>query len=360
MSRKILLSFLSIIILGVFAYGCSKGNSQSESVKIEKVTNVEIFNIEPQIFKEYLTLPIGVMPYKEVNVALMNGGKVTKIYADKGDKVKSGQILLETDIDNLKASLSLAKASLEFQKSEFDRNQQLYKSGSISPAIFDTATLALAQAQSSYDIAKKQLDESKLEAPFAGTITSRDAEFGAILSPGTPAFRLIDIERVKVKAGIPEKFIEDFKVGNTVSLKFDAMPDKEFTGKINYISPEASPDVRTFDTEIVIDNRGGVIKAGIMCNAQIEQHTYKDAIVIPLDALIETQVGRKVFVAKNDTVAEERSVTIGGENGMMILITSGLQPGDKVITKGQYDLSNGEKIKITGEYKTKPMEVSSK
>jgi membrane fusion protein, multidrug efflux system len=360
MSRKILLSFLSLIILVLAVNGCGKGNSQPESAKIEKVTNVEVFKIEATTFKEFLTLPVVVMPFKEVNVSLINGGKVTKIYVDKGDRVKFGQLLLETDIDNLKASLSLAKANLEYQKSDFDRNQQLSKSGSISPAIFDASTLALAQAQSSYDIAKKQLDESTLEAPFAGMITSRDAELGAILSPGAPAFRLIDIDRVKVKAGIPEKFIEDFKIGNTVSLKFDAMPDKEFTGKINYISPEASPDVRTFETEIVIENRGGAIKAGIMGNAQIEQHIFKDAVVIPLDALIETQEGRKVFVTKNDTTAEERSVSIGGENGTTILITSGLQPGDKVITKGQYDLSNGEKIKITGEYKTKPMEVSSK
>lgn len=181
-------------------------------------------------------------------------------------------------------------------------------------------------------------------------ITERNVEIGDILGAGTPAFRLIEIDRVKVQAGIPERYVGDFRKGNQVTILFDAIPGREFQGSINYIAPEASTSVRTFIAEIVVNNSGNQIRVGIMGNARIQQRAYPDATVVPMDALIETQYGRRLFVVKSDSTVEERKITLGGSAGAMILVTSGIQPGDKVVTKGQKDLSNGEKVRVTGEY----------
>ena len=350
-----MLKYLGITVLavGVLLAGCKGGNKTAGgAVRNEKITNVEVYTIAPVKFDEYITLPVVVTPFREASLGLVQGGKVTKLYADKGDRVTQGKVLLETDTDMLKTNLKTATANLDYQKSEFARNQKLFASGSITEAIIDASKLALAQAQSAHEAARKQVEDATLEAPFSGVITERNAEIGNILGAGIPAFRLIEMDRVKVQAGIPERYIGDFRQGNTVTIIFDAYPEREFTGRINYIAPEASASVRTFITEIEVTNPGGLLRGGIMGNARIQQHTYTAALLIPMDALIETQYGRRLFAVKSDSTAEERKITLGGSSGDMIMVTSGIQPGDKVVTKGQKDIANGEKVRVTGEYST--------
>ena len=144
-------------------------------------------------------------PYREVNLGLTTGGKVTKIHVDKGDKVTEGMILLETDDVLLKSSYEQAKANFEFQKKEFARSKKLFEDGSITEAAYDGAELQLEIATSSYQIAKKSYEDATLKAPFPGVITAKNIEVGDILGSGMPAFRIIDVSKVKVQAGIPAK-----------------------------------------------------------------------------------------------------------------------------------------------------------
>ncbi|MBN1292747.1 MAG: efflux RND transporter periplasmic adaptor subunit [Candidatus Latescibacteria bacterium] len=360
--KKVLFNgmFLVVLLL-ILSAGCGKESQQANintdsAVNIEtetnftKVTNVEIYTVVSSSFEDYITLPVVVKPNKEVNLGLTSGGKVTKIYVDKGDRVSNGMTLLETDDVLLKAVYDQAKANLDYQKTEFERSTKLLNDGTITEAQYDGAKLQLATAQSSFDMAKKQFEDSTLKAPFAGLVTVKNVEVGDILSPGSPAFRIIDMSQVKVQAGIPEKHIVLFKEGNTVSIRLDAIPEKVFNGRINYISPEASTSVRTFLAEINIHNSEGLIRAGTMGNAQILRQIHANAIMIPLNALVESQKGRSVFVARDDKTAEERTVQIGSANDTMIRIINGINPGDRVIVKGQQDLVTGEKINVTGEY----------
>ncbi|MFC1694462.1 efflux RND transporter periplasmic adaptor subunit, partial [Candidatus Latescibacterota bacterium] len=212
-----------IVFLLIAAMGCGKKEASESETDFTKVTNVEIYTVTASSFEDYISLPVVVMPNREVNLGLVGGGKVTRILVDKGDRVKKDMILLETDDTLLSASYDQARASLEYQKKEFARSEKLYSDGSISTAAYDAAELQFASAQSSYDMAKKQYEDAKLKAPFSGVVTMRNVEVGAILGPGTPAFRIIDVSKVKVQAGIPEKYIAEFKVGNMVTISFDAL-----------------------------------------------------------------------------------------------------------------------------------------
>jgi len=337
--------------------GCSKKAAETKDPPA-RITNVEIYPVEPVKFEDYINLPVVVKPNREVDLGLTTGGKVTKIHADKGDRVEKGMVLLETDDVMLRANLEIAEANLEYQKKEFARSGKLFQEGSITAAAYDGAKLQLAQARHSYEIARKQYEDSVLKAPFSGIVTRRNVEVGDILGPGTPAFRIIDMSRVKVQAGIPEKYIEDFRIGNTVAVRFDAIPGKTFKGRINYISPEADTTVRTFLAEIVVDNPDGLLRAGIMGDARILRKVHENALMIPINAVVETQEGRIVFVVRDDGTAERRSVELGGVTDLTVCVVSGLEENDRVIVKGQHDLVTGEKVNITGEYSIEPGEVS--
>jgi len=343
-----LYAIVSTVLL-IIASGCGNNDSTEKEEYVEKITNVEFFTVKPVQFIENISLPVVVLPYKEVNLGLTNGGRVTKILVDKGDRAKEGQLLLETDDIVLKAAYDMAKSTLEWQKSEFARIEKLYNDKVITEADYDAAKHALAQAESSCEIAEKNYEEATLEAPFSGIVTSRNVENGDLLAPGTPAFRIIDISSVKVQAGIPEKYIVDFKKGNKVRITIDAIPDREFEGTINYIAPEASREVRTFLAEIIVNNADGSIRAGVMGNARIVRKVNENALMIPINALIETQNGMIVYVLKEGDIVEERRISTMNGNDLMIQ-TKGLSAGEKIITKGNYDLIDGEKVNVTGEY----------
>ena len=350
--------FLLVVSLALASSGCGKKGDAEVEDYTEKITNVEFFKVEPTRFEENITLPVVVLPFKEVNLGMTNGGRITTIHIDKGQKVRKGQLLLETDDTILKALYELSKASLDYQKNEFVRSEKLFKNGSITEAAYDGARLASAQAQSSFDMAKKNYEEATLKAPLSGIVTMRNVEVGDILGPGTPAFRIIEMSKVKVQAGIPEKYIVDFTKGNKAKITFDAIPEHEFEGIINYIAPEASPQVRTFLAEMIVDNGDDLIRAGEMGNAQILRKVYENALLIPINALIETRKGLMVFVLKEGNIVEERFIKMVGGNDLMTM-SVGLSAGEKIITRGHYDLIDGEQVNVTGEYNRERGEAGS-
>ncbi len=350
--EKSVITKLLIICFTIAAIGC--GNKEESEIQVDftKVTNVEIFTVKNSTFEDYITLPVVVMPYKESNVGMTTGGKITNIYVDKGDKVRKGMNLLKIDDVLLKAQYDQVKANLEFQKKEFERNNKLYNDDAINEAQLDALKLQLENAQSSLDMAKKQYEDATLIAPIDGIITMKNVEVGDILAPGIPAFRIIDVSKVKVQVGIPEKYIVAFKEGNNVSIRFDAIPQTVFNGRMDYISFEATPSVRTFLAEILVENSGGLIRSGLMGNAKILRDVHENAIMIPINSIVDSQFGRSVFIASEENIVKEKLLDIGsGSNDTMIMINSGLNVGDRVIVKGQHDLVSGERIKITGEYK---------
>ena len=167
------------------------------------------------------------------------------------------------------------------------------------------------------------------------------------------------MSRVKVLTGIPEKYIGDFAIGSSVEIQFDAYPDRPYEGKIGYLSPEADSSVRTFLAEIIVNNSDRTLKAGIMGNAMILRKSIENAVVIPLNAVIEGQTGRVAYVLNNN-IAERRTVELGGSRGEYVHIVSGIDPGERVIVVGQYDVVTGEQVNVTGEITIDRKEVSAR
>ncbi|MFC1552667.1 efflux RND transporter periplasmic adaptor subunit, partial [Candidatus Latescibacterota bacterium] len=314
------LKFIALAILPLTFVACGSSDVEETDAYVEKITNVEFYQVKPVRFEENITLPIVIRPNKEVNLGVTNSGRVTRINAEKGSTVQKGQLLLETDDQVLRALLDNAEATLEWQKKEFDRYEKLFNNENISEADFDAVRHSLIQSESAYTIAKKNFDDATLEAAFGGIVTMRAVEVGDMLAPGTPAFRIIDMLKVKVQTGIPETYIGDFETGDLVEITIDSIPDRIFEGKINYIAPEASPGVRTFLAEITIDNRDGALRAGTMGNAQIVRNVYEEALMVPINAITETQKGHMVFVLGDGDIVEERSLNVLGGDELMVQV----------------------------------------
>ncbi len=347
MKKQLFPLYLAILTIGS---GCSSGDAGNPAPP-GRVTNVEVYPVVPRTFVEHFSVPATVVPRRQVDLSMVGGGRVTAVQVDKGDRVEAGQTLLQTDTTSLQAAFDLAAANLEFQTGEFERASRLYEAGSINQSAFAAARLALAQARSERDIARQRLKDATLEAPFTGMITQRHVELGDVLGPGAPAFRLIDADRVKVQVGIPERLVGDFRIGNTVSIELDALPGEVLSGRLEYLAPEASPGVRTFLAEMLLDNHNGMVRSGLMGQARIQRRTFSDALLVPLDALIEGQDGRQLFVVRHDTLAVQRAIDIAATDAGMMVVRRGIDIGDRVVTKGQHELVDGDRVRVTGEYR---------
>jgi len=177
---------------------------------------------------------------------------------------------------------------------------------------------------------------------------------GAMISPNSPIIDIADLSRLKATLKVPESKIFVVKSGMPVFLKFDALPDKEFVGKVTRVDQYVDPSTRTSSVEIELDNRetGGQLRPGMFGQASIVEREIKNAVLIPENALHESETGYYVLLEDQGT-AKLRVVSTGTRQGHLIHITEGLKPGDRVIIFGGSTLNDGDKVTVSGENNNK-------
>jgi RND family efflux transporter MFP subunit len=171
---------------------------------------------------------------------------------------------------------------------------------------------------------------------------------GEMTGPGSPIISIVDISRVKIEAGIPEKYVTQLSKGRTVEITFDVLPEDEFSGKISYISPTLNPQSRTFDIEIILDNSSRKLKPEMSANVFISNLDIDNAVVLERDLFVDNGDEQFVFVLDND-IAKKKIMKLGGASENKVLVTDGLNIGDKLIYYGFRALVDGDKVKVVSE-----------
>jgi len=187
-----------------------------------------------------------------------------------------------------------------------------------------------------------------VHAPFAGVVDRLLMEKGEFVDIGTALARLVQVHKVKVCVGIPERDIRHFASGDLVRVVFDALPDQEFEGRIHRIATTADMVTHTFDAEIELDNPEGHLKPGMMARASLMRNKHPDSIVIPIFASVLLDEDRYVFVVE-DGKARLRKIKVGIVQGSSVQVTSGLSEGELLVVAGQYDARDGEPVQVTEE-----------
>ena len=160
-----------------------------------------------------------------------------------------------------------------------------------------------------------------------------------------PIISVVDVSRVKVTAGIPERYIGQVTKGTSVSITFEVYPGEVFEGQVSYVSPVLSDVNRTFEIEIVLANKDGRLKPEMSANIRVQKSLQEDAIVLEQDLIVDMGEERYVFVLENN-IAKKRAVTLGGRMDNAVLITSGLSKGDKLIYEGFQFVNDGDKVTV--------------
>ncbi len=336
---------------------------EQEAGEDRSATPVVVTRLEPRTVVDRIRLPGVVSAWEEVTVAAQVGGVVVSLEVDEGDEVAKGDVLCRLDdrdyraaLDKESASSDRARAARDLAELQLGRVRQLKADGVAGQAEYDSADAAFRQAAATVLQAKAAIRQAKLAlertvvvAPMAGTISEVPAKVGALIPPGGHVARIVDIRKVRVAVGIPERDVVAVEKLKEVTLTLSAVPGKVFKGERTYLGVEPQKGSRTFRLELAVDNAGRRIRPGMFATAEVVRGIHTDAIVIPLFSVIPREKDKVVFV-EEDGVARRRVVETGLMMGSSIekakvMITGGLVAGERLIVVGHRQVEDGQRVK---------------
>lgn len=224
----------------------------------------------------------GTIEIRETDIASRVAGRIIKLHTDKGDSVKTGQLLAEIDDKLVNAQYDEAKAVCDQAGKDYKRAKDLYGSSSTTKQQYEQAETFYNQAKARLIQAETMKEEAKVKAPWTGVIIDKYIEEGELVSQLVPLFTIGDLKIAKLKIYVPLKEMEIIKIGDRIDVKIDAYKDKTFNGKVTYISDKAEftpKNIQTkderikevFAVEITIQNDEKIFKPGMPADAILKK-----------------------------------------------------------------------------------------
>jgi RND family efflux transporter MFP subunit len=320
----------------------------------------------------------------KVNEARSQAGEARSTVDTNNAQLKEAITAVETS----RAQLKDSEAALIRARLDFDRAEALFATQSITKPDYDAAKERFEVNKAKFEAAKAQLGvaeakvntarfqigaaesrlktteavvysasiplgDAQLRAPLSAVVIERKIEVGQLVSTGTPAFVLADVSSVKAAFGVPDLALQNFKIGDTLTMTTDAVPGTEFTGHISRISPAADQSSRVFDVEVTIPNAEGLLKPGMVAAMSVtESGSSTEVPVVPLTAVTRSKAdasGYAVLVveeAAGKQIAHVRNVELGESYGNSVVVKSGVKPGEIVVTTGITQVADGEEVRV--------------
>lgn len=325
-----------------------------------------------------VTLPADTAAWQQTAIFPQANGYLEKQLVDIGDVVKSGQLLAVISSPDVDAQLAQAKANVaqshanltrtqdneQLARATLNRYEGFFKTGGITQQQLDQFRSALTAAQSDLAGAKASVLAAdanverlsslqafeKVTAPFAGTITSRNYNLGALMSatntsPGKELFDIANTSVLRVFVDVDQMYVTSAKVGDSAAVEVRNYPGRDFAGTITRTSGSVDPSTRKMRYEIDVPNKDGLLYPGMYAQAVLKIHMSDRSILIPTGALVFDAEGTKVWVEQNGVI-HARKVTVGRNLGTGIEITRGLSGDENIVTNPGEQLADGAKVDV--------------
>lgn len=348
---------LALLMVLMPVAGCGPGEqAPAAQNKPHPVRTQEIVNQDLPV----LVHAVGrLLPDREVILSTQVTGIVSRISADVGDAVVSGQILVKLDpvdyalaLNQVNANLQSARAQLKTAENSYARAKRLLPEKAITPELYEAAEAGflvakaqVAQLEAAVAIAGQRLDKTVIKAPFDGHITAKMVEIGQNLSVGAPVMGLADMKTMRVRIHINENDYVHLDKQDPVTATVEAYPDIPFDGRVDKIGIQADARTNTFEIDILLDNPRFLLKAGLTARVSIQTKLIAEAVVIPQNSVLFRQNRKEVFVVQGGRAAP-RTVALGRVEGSAFQVLEGLAPGDQLVVSGAQYLKDGDKVTV--------------
>lgn len=331
---------LTVVVLALLMAGCKpKGQKEKETpvrVETERVSMVP--NARRATY-------VGVIEEKTASaISFPVAGTILRVWVDEGEHVAKGQTLATLDESSAKHVYTTAKAALEQAKDAYARMKQLHDAESLPEMKWVEIQTKLQQAESAFEMAKENLDDCVLKAPFAGVIGKRMAAAGETAVPGVAVMTLLDISGLKVRFAVPEQEIGSMNGGQRVGVKVEALDGLMLQATDLEKGSVADALAHTYDIRATLKDTQGKVLPGMVCSVEVEQEAESRQVVLPPGCIAQGQDGTHfVWKVSGDRTMRQK-VSLGGMAGNSVIIVGGLQDGDRIVTKGMQKVGEGTKI----------------
>lgn len=359
MKIKYIVYTLIIVGVGVLVYyriseNSAKKNEQGGGGKDGKKPPMSVNGVvvAPQEFSNTLSLSGSIEANEQVEIRSEVSGIAEKIFFTEGAKVSQGQVLVKINDVELRAQAGAARTRQNLAAENERRARLLLQKEAISQEEYDIASADFKTAQAQTQLINAQIAKTSIRAPFSGTIGLRNISPGTYVTSATLIASLVNSNQIKITFSIPEKYASQMKLNSKISFTV-AGTTQNFEAKIYAIEPAVDVATRTLRVRALAQNSDGKLLPGTFANVALPLEKVEGAFVIPTEAIVPIQGGKKVFIARNGQ-ADEVMVQTGTRTDKDIVVLSGLKAGDTVLTTGVLTLKKETPVKVSVTKNPKP------
>lgn len=338
----------SVVALTIALSSCKQGAEvKNVNAAEDKVEVVRVIKLSTQKISHTVEYQSTLQANEEIHLSPATPGRIDAIYAEVGDRISKGALLVQMD----RTQLHQAEIQLKNLAADYKRFDTLQKVGGIARQQYDQFITQYEVAQSNVAFLR---ENTALKAPFSGVVSGKYYEAGEMYS-GAPnaatgkaaVLSIVQIDRLKAIVAVSENYFPEINIGMKTEVVSDIYPGTMFTGKISLIHPTINPTSRTFNVEVTIDNSKGLLRPGMFGRVTFSPKEV-EAIMLPALAVLKMQGSNERYLFKEENgIAKRISVTIGQRyNDNVEVLSRELKPGDNIIISGQARLLDGVKVQV--------------
>ncbi len=367
MTRKIVLTVVGLVVLvgalaGIKVLQFQTMFAQGAAFKPPPET-VTTAAVQQDVWQPTLTAIGSVVAVQGVTVSAEITGMVKTIAFESGATVRAGEILVELDSAVEQAQLRAAEASVDLARASLTRARDLRPRNLVSQADFDSAEAQFKQAIAQLDNIRAVIAKKTIRAPFAGRLGIRQINLGQFLDNGAAIVTLQTLDPVYVDFALPQQNLAQLATGMEVRVTTNAVLDREFVGRLTAISPEVDAVTRNVRLQATLANRDGRLQPGMYVEVATVLPETEPVLMIPATAVLYAPYGDSVFVVEErkdeqtgavGQVLNQKFVRLGRTRGDFVVVTSGLEAGQTVVSSGVFKLRNGMSVVVDNTLAPQP------
>jgi len=355
------LALFALTALAIGSQACNHAAKEKQAEKTKNETALQLMTLQKSQLGENIQLPGTLQPYEYVQIFPKVNGFVKNITVDRGSRVRKGQLLIELEAPEMQQSLAAAKLRFAQAQAVYETTKERYQrllETNKTPGVVSPFDLSSAKAKMNADMATMQAEEADYKArqamntyltvvaPFDGIITERNVHPGALVGSGNsnskPMLVIQQQDKLRLVVNVPEEYSSQLSNGS-VQFTVNALPGETFSGKVARSSGCLSDNYRTEAIEIDVPNNDHKFMAGMYAEVQLPSVGNAEAYVVPKSAVVTT-TERKYVIAVRSGKTQWLDVTQGNESADSTEIFGALQPGDRVVVKGSYEIKEGKSM----------------
>ncbi len=302
-------------------------------------------------FERFVEIQAAVEADDMVAASSETGGRILQMRYKEGDAIRKGQLIAKIDLEQIDKQISEIETSMTLAKDIYERQARLWKQNIGSELQYLEAKNRVEGLEKRLETIRFQQTKANVYAPISGVIEMVNLKQGELAAPGMPIIQILNTNKVKVVADIPETYLGKVKRGEMVTIKFPALAT-EIQAKISQLGRTIDPANRTFEAQINLNNSKGIYKPNLLASMLINDFEAKNVPVIPVE-MVQQEVSGKDYVyikapGEKGTIAKKIYVETGENYNGEVIITSGLTGGEEMIIEGARGLAENQLVKVEG------------